>query len=853
VTDTALEAPSLQGEAGTVRDFIEAVLGDQRGNVVMGLVGGRMPTGKPIINRARWFSYPQQIGDMVRLAEQHAEEDVYLSPIVYGDERDAKGRITRAKTNALTSRAIYMDSDTCPPDRFRLPPSIHVDSSPGHGQDYWLLAEPIPAPRAAAIAHRISLAHKADGTDPSGWSSSKFLRIPTVNLSYGEPFPVQWTSTGELYVDLDVEGAYDDVQLPPDFSEPDLPDTPAAIPLYDRVPAGNARLIDLLEHSPKVGDKGWRSEQRWGLLLELMRAGFDDQETLSLAWHAQASSKWREDARGVSGLWGEVVKARANIEAETGTATPPAERRNVHTAAPVILTDEERKAVLNDGHFLQRYVDWANTRVGVMNRPLHEMNAWTYLSTIWCEIAHVWRREGGLPLNLYSVSIAESSSGKSEAARLMMQAINAAFPHESPQIAVDQSKNALIENLLLRDGAVAFARSDEADATFKQQRDAPWAQGVQQAWTEVYDGWVPQHARRPLRCARPQPVPLRLPAAPHLDARRLRAADQGDDRPAEPGRGEDARLDADAEVLGGPGMARASPARADRHGLAGDLPHPRGDRADERGPVAREAAPQRAARQPDLRLDGEPRARVHAQGGDPRGARRRLRGRHPPPRAARARRGGALARQWHPGGRQHRVLRLLACRRRDRAVRRRARGTRGRRLPDLLADEGVSAEGSGRVAGQPGQAGAARGDLAEGGREPEVPVQGGGSEVMSTEEMTCLQAAAEVYLGHAPEREDRMAAARRLAEYGVLSNRNLEAICGLPWYAVAEVTGKTDRTGGRLAPHTLPLMVTLAAQWGDGIRNRRLLKVILDEGTSQGMVSRLTGIPVKAVERLAAR
>jgi hypothetical protein len=124
---------------------------------------------------------------------------------------------------------------------------------------------------------------------------------------------------------------------------------------------------------------------------------------------------------------------------------------------------------------------------------------------------------------------------------------------------------------------------------------------------------------------------------------------------------------------------------------------------------------------------------------------------------------------------------------------------------------------------------------------------------MSTEEMTCLQAAAEVYLGHAPEREDRMAAARRLAEYGVLSNRNLEAICGLPWYAVAEVTGKTDRTGGRLAPHTLPLMVTLAAQWGDGIRNRRLLKVILDEGTSQGMVSRLTGIPVKAVERLAAR
>jgi hypothetical protein len=516
MTVGASAVPLQQAGSGDVRDFIEAVLGDQRGNVVMGLVGGRMPTGKPIINRARWFTYPQQIGDMVRLAEQHAEEDVYLSPIVYGDQRDAKGRITRAKTNALTSRAIYMDSDTCPPDAFRLPPSIHVDSSPGHGQDYWLLAEPIPAPRAAAIAHRISLAHKADGTDPSGWSSSKFLRIPTVNLSYGEPFPVQWRHTGEVYVDLDVEGAYDDVVLPPDFSEPDLAepaatavavpprtggvpevlDGEALAPLYDRVPASNARLIDLLEHSPKVGDKGWRSEQRWGLLLELMRTGFDDQETLSLAWHAEAASKWREDPRGVTGLWGEVIKARAHIEAETGGSVPAAERRALHTSAPKILTEEERQATLVDGHFLQRYVDWARTRVGVVNQPLHEMNAWTYLSVIWCEVAHVWRREGGLPLNLYSVSIAESSSGKSESARLMMQAINAAFPHESPQIASDQSKNALIENLLLRDGAVAFARSDEADATFRQQRDAPWAQGVQQAWTEVYDGFVPQQGRR---------------------------------------------------------------------------------------------------------------------------------------------------------------------------------------------------------------------------------------------------------------------------------------------------------------------------------------------------------------------
>jgi hypothetical protein len=123
---------------------------------------------------------------------------------------------------------------------------------------------------------------------------------------------------------------------------------------------------------------------------------------------------------------------------------------------------------------------------------------------------------------------------------------------------------------------------------------------------------------------------------------------------------------------------------------------------------------------------------------------------------------------------------------------------------------------------------------------------------MATAAPTCLEAAAEVWLGHAESREDRRAACERLAEFGVLSNRNLEAICGLPWYAVAEITGKRDRTGGRLEPATLPLMVTFAEQWEAGRRNRRLLVAILNQGTSQGMVSRLCNVPVKAVERLAA-
>lgn len=516
MTDT-LERGVSSSTAGDMRDFMEAVLGEQRGNIVMSLVGGRMPNGKPRVNRPHWFQYPAQLDAMVDFAAEHAAEDVYLSPIVYGDKRGPDLKPSREKHNALTSQTIYMDSDSCPPEKFRLTPSIHVDTSPGHGHDYWRLAEPVPASRAADIAYRISRAHKQDGTDPSGWSQSKYLRVPTVNLSYDKPFPITWRDSGEVYVDSDVEGAYDDIPAPLGAEAaydvqpstrprsaltpvgghaPEILDGPSLAPLLDKIPASNRRLMELMEHKPKEGEKGWRSEQRYGLLCELCRAGFNDQEAMSLAWHAAASGKWREDARGVNGLWGEYVKARAEVNLEMGVGIPAAKReRHAALVMPAMLTDAERSSLIERDQFVEQYVTWAATRVPVMNRPLHVANAWTYMATLFQDYAMVWKQQGPMPLNLYSVSIAESSSGKSEAKRLMIDAIEAVYPFESPMIPADQSRNALSEQMLKRAGASALATADEADETFRTQRDMQWANGVVHLWTEMYDGWVPSQGR----------------------------------------------------------------------------------------------------------------------------------------------------------------------------------------------------------------------------------------------------------------------------------------------------------------------------------------------------------------------
>jgi hypothetical protein len=171
-----------------MRDFITTVLGDQQGNAFISRASGKTANGKLNVNIHKTFLYPEQLDDMVAYAEQYAGEDVYLSPLLYGGKTNDKGNIARTPENALSSQTIYMDSDLCTPEKFRMEPSIHVVTSRGRGHDYWLLDEPVPAQRAAEIAHKIATAHKDDGCDSSGWSANKVLRLPnTVNTSHGFP------------------------------------------------------------------------------------------------------------------------------------------------------------------------------------------------------------------------------------------------------------------------------------------------------------------------------------------------------------------------------------------------------------------------------------------------------------------------------------------------------------------------------------------------------------------------------------------------------------------------------------------------------------------------------------------
>jgi len=486
-----------------MEDFIRTILGGESGYAFVSRASGKTANGKLNVNIHNAFQYPQQFGEMVKYAREHAGEDVYLSPLLYGDKRNDKGNIARTPENALTSQTIYMDSDLCTPDKFRMAPSIHVVTSRGRGHDYWLLDEPIEAKHAAEIAHKITTAHKDDGCDPSGWSANKVLRIPdTVNTSHGFPESVVAEYSGTVYNATDIEGAYDDVQIIErpilgrentiSAEEHGLADYPTALAKLPQ------HTLDLALAEPKVGPDGNRSQARYKLLCELFRLGdvLTQQDVLAIAWKAPASRKWsQEDPRGLSGLVAEANKAYAEVQWEKGEGLEPPELDTTEGYLS-LLEGDERDALVHHKTWVDVYMDWAGRKHAKQNPPYDRINAWTTLSCAFAEMAFIPRKSGPEGLNLYTMTLGETTTGKSQALKLMRTVMDEVFAEDPGyNLGGNASPNALGEKLIERDGKVSLFNKDEAHGLFKQWSTQDWTTGMMEDLALLYDGVVPPMLR----------------------------------------------------------------------------------------------------------------------------------------------------------------------------------------------------------------------------------------------------------------------------------------------------------------------------------------------------------------------
>lgn len=492
-----------------IRDFLETVWGDQEGNVVVGLMSRAGPKGQ--LNRSWDFTWPDQADDVVNFFQTHQNEDAYYSPLIYGDMRDEEsGRLRRIPENAISCQVVYQDSDTCTPDKFKLRPSIHLVTSPGKYQDIWVLDEPVSAEEAAHMSRQVAVAHRKDGSDPSSWSANKFLRVPnSTNTRHGFPSVVTAEATGEIYSVFDVNEHYGEVEV--DLYRPiarlvdsyvdsdqDLPDFAES---YDLVPPEETERLGLDRLVFEPYEEGKRSETRYRLLCQLFRVrpALEFERILAIAWHAPSTSKWREDPRNVAGLIMEAQKAQTEVSYETGAGvsapqpgellvadSPREERPEVR-----LLTDDERDGIASANHFVRRYQTWSHSKLGpAHNPPYARMNAWTILSAAFSDLGVI--PSTGDNLNLYSIGIGDSGSGKSSGRRLMDRVLHEVFGEDTGwRIGSKASPMAIHETLLERDGKVSIFMADEAHGWFRTVNNAQWAEGVYEDIALYYDGDVP--------------------------------------------------------------------------------------------------------------------------------------------------------------------------------------------------------------------------------------------------------------------------------------------------------------------------------------------------------------------------
>lgn len=486
--------------------FVTTILGDQEGWVVCGLMDQAGPKGQ--LNRQFDFYYPDNVSDLVEWAESHKNEDTYISPLIYGDMRKANGLIRRIPENAKSSLVVYQDSDTCRPEKFRLRPSVHVDSSAGKGQDYWVLTEPVTADRAADASRRIAIAHRQDGSDPSSWSANKFLRIPgTTNTRHGFPETVQANLTGELYDIEELEAKYADVtfeakpimRLPADVSFDDVQDLPEYASALGKLP-GTFKMSLITDEPSPTQD---RSTLRYRLLCDLFRTeGLAFEEVLAIAWHAPASRKWREDPRNLRGLISEALKAQQDVAYEgtvqvqrVGEEELIVEPTQIERLTVKMVTDEERTLANAENDFIKKYERWSMSKLGpAHNGPYARQNAISILAAAYGDLGRI--PHTGDYLNFFTCSMGGSGSGKSSARRLWKSVMREVFEHDQAWfLGSDASPVALQEKLLERDGKTSFFTADEAHGFFRAVNSQQWADGIYEKMADYYNGEVPPMLR----------------------------------------------------------------------------------------------------------------------------------------------------------------------------------------------------------------------------------------------------------------------------------------------------------------------------------------------------------------------
>ena len=491
----------------SARDFLTLIYGGLDGYAV---IGTKNAYGD--LDTERSFGLPRDLleGRIARYVDLRADQDVYCSVASFSQPRRSKDD-SEAQTNV-----VWADADLAHPEVFRLKPSIVVSTSKDRYHLFWILNDPVDARTAQEMARRVANAHRDEGCD-MGWTMTKYLRVPgTVNLKYDHPWNVGGRDTGGRYDISDFETAYPTEEFDNESVDdldrqlPSKPEPDEVINLENRIPV---ELRHLYTDIPTEG-VSW-SERAMRLWCDLFREGFEDYEVYAIALNA-ACNKYAPRAWGRKTqtgetipqrnnwedvTWREVLKAKVRVEEEQAQPVPVVvdNRMTFTKERPRFVTDAERSFIAESPiNFIQKYRTMGERFTG--SAPIyHDQFATMILSGAFGDIGHInLPYMANRPLNLWGLILGEStSSRKSTALQLGLDVLQSMDQELSTTtyIGSDITAEGLTKALQGRDGLVSLVSVDEVSGLFSSMSAKKYQMGLQERFTELYDGRVPKILR----------------------------------------------------------------------------------------------------------------------------------------------------------------------------------------------------------------------------------------------------------------------------------------------------------------------------------------------------------------------
>jgi len=469
------------------KEFLESVFGQGVGYAT---IVTKDSNSQPTVQK--WFSYPDQLEEMVGYAKSFAEEDVYVSPILFSDKR-------RIRENAKSVSVVYADADACNPNNFRLPPSITVQTSNERWHTYWMLDKEADPQRVALLSKKIAYGHKDQGCDLSGWNPTKLLRVPeTSNTKYDQPEEVWAESNGLVYGIGQIESVYVDVEvedLPVNAESTEAPeDGPTLVEVLGKIPA-SGNIMELYTHEPPPNSD--LSKRLWRLELELFRVGLTKEEVYVVAKHAKCNKYHHPDRpRRLDpdgDLWREVQRAEQSKEIIDDEPLEEIVQTSQEQKEINFLNEDERAIANSIPTFIDSYCSWTRKKTdGAIEFQI--ASAFTILSAAFADTGHGTPKYGKLGLNLWFMVLGETTlSRKSTSRQLMLRVLRAYESYIGYQVDIGSNVTAegLVKHLSGRDKMTSLFHRDEVQGMFKEFMTKTYMANAADQFTELYDGSVP--------------------------------------------------------------------------------------------------------------------------------------------------------------------------------------------------------------------------------------------------------------------------------------------------------------------------------------------------------------------------